>query len=45
MDAERERQLMMARLKREQRQMRQEEQFDAAALLLNMANDQHKRSY
>ena len=42
-EAERQRQLELALLKREQKKLQQEDKFDSAAILLSMA-DQHERN-
>ena len=41
-DADRARQLELARLKREQRKVREEEKFSAAALFISVAKEQEK---
>ena len=41
-EQERQRQLMLARMHREQRRLQREEKLDTAALLMNMAKDQEK---
>ena len=43
LEKERQRQLMLARLKREQRRAKREEQFDAAALVLGLHKETEKR--
>lgn len=43
-EAERRRQMMLARLKRDQRRAKQEERFDAAAVLMGLAKQQQNKS-
>ena len=42
LDQEKQRQLMLARMRREQRRLQREEKLDTAAVLMNMAKDQEK---